>query len=243
MPTETTARAQPPQPGAPEETDYHAFHTALSASERGRAFLAEYARRNSHADTKPLLSALERLQTSLNADMATPAETRVRQKLRALLDDIATAQNEIEASVMAIRTARLADLLAMVERRIAAIMAPVEPDSAPPKPEQEPAPRLFEEPGDETRARLAVVPPSDQPELPIPSPPAALPPPIALVRTDNVMAEVAFAGPQPAAVEDATGVTPAADPSPARAAAELPPADPLASIMALSEEERIAMFT
>ena len=177
MPTETTARAQPPQPGAPEGTDYHAFHTALSASERGRAFLAEYARRNSHADTKPLLSALERLQTSLNADMATPAETRVRQKLRALLDDIATAQNEIEASVMAIRTARLADLLAMVERRIAAIMAPVEPDSAPPKPEQEPAPRLFEEPGDETRARLAVVPPSDQPELPIPSPPAALPPP------------------------------------------------------------------
>lgn len=243
MPTETAARAQPPQPGAPEETDYHAFYAALSASERGRAFLAEYARRNRHADTKPLLSALERLQISLTADMAMPAEVRVKQKLRALLDDIAAIQNDIEASVMAIRTARLAELIAMVEQRIAAIMAPAEMDSAPPEPEPAPAPRLIEESGDETRARLAVVPPSDQPELPMPSPAAAQPPPIALVRTDNVMVEVAFVEARPATVEEAAGTKPTAAPPSPSATARLPPADPLASIMALSEEERIAMFT
>ncbi len=53
MPTDTTARAQQLQPGAPDEADYHAFCTALSESARGRAFLAEYARRNRNADTRP----------------------------------------------------------------------------------------------------------------------------------------------------------------------------------------------
>ena len=37
MPTDTTARAQQLQPGAPDEADYHAFCTALSESARGRA--------------------------------------------------------------------------------------------------------------------------------------------------------------------------------------------------------------
>ena len=62
MPTETTVRAQQLQPGAPDEADYHAFCTALSESARGRAFLAEYARRNRNADTRPLLNAIERLR-------------------------------------------------------------------------------------------------------------------------------------------------------------------------------------
>jgi hypothetical protein len=117
MPTETTARAQQLQPGAPDEADYHAFCTTLSESARGRAFLAEYARRNRTADTRPLLTAIERLQTSLAVDPATPDEVLVKQKLRALLDDIGAAQNEIEASVMAIRTAKLADLIAMTALR------------------------------------------------------------------------------------------------------------------------------
>src|SRR5262245_11652520 len=123
MPTETTVRAQQLQPGSPDEADYRAFCSALSESARGRAFLAEYARRNRNADTRPLLTAIERLQVSLAADPATPAEALVKQKLRVLLDDITTAQNEIEASVMAIRTAKLADLIAMVEQRLVEIMA------------------------------------------------------------------------------------------------------------------------
>ena len=134
MPTDTTARAQQLQPGAPDEADYHAFCTALSESARGSAFLAEYARRNRNTDTRPLLSAIERLQISLAADPAEPAEVLIKQKLRALLDDITLAQTEIEASVVAIRTAKLADLIARVEHRLVEIMAPAMTNPAPREP-------------------------------------------------------------------------------------------------------------
>src|SRR4029078_12838222 len=105
MPTETTVRAQQLQPGAPDEADYHAFCTALSESARGRALLAEYARRNRHADRRRCLSAIERLQISLVADPAAPAEVLVKQKLRALLDDINSGQNEVGVRVRALRRA------------------------------------------------------------------------------------------------------------------------------------------
>ena len=239
MPTDTTARAQQLQPGAPDDADYHAFCTALSESARGRAFLAEYARRNRNTDTRPLLSAIERLQISLAADPATPAEVLVKQKLRALLDDINTAQNEIEASVMAIRTAKLADLIAMVEQRLVEIMAPAMSSPAP----REPLPPPPEEPAEEARARLAVVPPSDQPELPIPSPAVAQPPPIALVRIETAMAEVAFAEPQPEPMNEPKAAPPAVAPIPPAPLKAPMPTDPLAAIKMLSEEERLALFT
>ena len=240
MPTDTTARAQQLQPGAPDDADYHAFCTALSESARGRAFLAEYARRNRNTDTRPLLSAIERLQISLAADPATPAEVLVKQKLRALLDDINTAQNEIEASVMAIRTAKLADLIAMVEQRLVEIMAPAMSSPAPREPLPPPPP---EEPAEEARACLAVVPPSDQPELPIPSPAVAQPPPIALVRIETAMAEVAFAEPQPEPMNEPKAAPPAVAPIPPAPLKAPMPTDPLAAIKMLSEEERLALFT
>src|SRR4029078_815558 len=109
MPTETTVRAHQLHPGAPDEADYHAFCTAVSESARGRAFLGEYARRNRNADTRPVLTASERLQISLAVDRATPAEVLVKQKLRALLDDINTAQDEIGESVITMITAKCAD--------------------------------------------------------------------------------------------------------------------------------------
>lgn len=238
MPTDTAARAQQLQPGAPDEADYHAFCTALSESARGRAFLAEYARRNRNADTRPLLSAIERLQVSL-ADPAAPAEVLVKQKLRALLDDIATSQNEIEASVMAIRTAKLADLIAMVEQRLVEIMTHAMSKPAPRESSLPPSP---EDPAEEARARLAVVPPSDQPELPIPSPAVAQPPPIALVRTETAMAEVAFAETQPALPAN-EAAPPAPVPVPPAPLKTSTPPDPLAAIKMLSEEERLALFT
>ena len=238
MPTDTTARAQQLQPGAPDDADYHAFCTALSESARGRAFLAEYARRNRNTDTRPLLSAIERLQISLASDPATPAEVLVKQKLRALLDDINTAQDEIEASVMAIRTAKLADLIAMVEQRLVEIMAPARNKHD----HRDPPPPPPEEPAEEARTRLAVVPPSDQPELPIPSPAGAQPPPIALVRIETAMAEVAFAEPQPEPMEP-KAAPPAAAPIPPVPLKAPMPADPLAAIKMLSEEERLALIT
>src|SRR5262245_43843009 len=236
MSTETTVRAQQLQPGAPDEADYRGFCSALSESARGRAFLAEYARRNRNADTRPLLTAIERLQVSLAADPATPAEALVKQKLRALLDDITTAQNEIEASVMAIRTAKLADLIAMVEQRLVDIMASATSSPLPREPAPQPPPDVRSE---EARAHLAVVPPSDQPELPIPSPAVAQPPPIALVRAETTIAEVTYAVPWPAIPPDE------AKPAPPAAGPVKTPTltDPLAAINSLSEEERLALFT
>ena len=187
-----------------------------------------------------MLSAIERLQISLAADPAEPAEVLIKQKLRALLDDITLAQTEIEASVMAIRTAKLADLIARVEHRLVEIMAPAMTNPAPREP-LPPSPP--EEPAEEARARLAVVPPSDQPELPIPSPAVAQPPPIALVWTETAMKEVAFAEPQPVPVNEPKAAPPAAAPiSPAPLKAPMPN-DPLAAIKILSEEERLALFT
>ena len=74
MPTETTARADQ-QSDAPDEGDYQVFCEALSASARGRAFLAEYTRRNRNADTEQLLAAIERLQLLVTSN-ATPHNRR-----------------------------------------------------------------------------------------------------------------------------------------------------------------------
>jgi hypothetical protein len=102
------------------------------------------------------------------------------------------------------------------------------------------------------RGHLAVVPMPEQPELPIPSPLVTPLPPIALVHSEAIMAEVAFVAPppapelKPAALKFDVPTTEAAQspPAPAAAAAKSSkPAGPLASIMALSEEERLALFT
>ena len=265
MATETTARAEQPPPDAPDEGDYEAFCTALSASVRGRAFLAEYTRRNRNADTEQLLAAIGKLQTSMAADAAPVVVDSVKAQLRALLNDIDAEQRELEASIVAIKAGKLAELVAMVERRIADIVTSMRTESAPQA--------EVEGPGfpDETveaaeRAHLAVVPIPEQPELPIPSPVATQPPPITLVHSETIMAEVVFVEPQSA--------PPAPDVQPASIMIEMPtieaaisapaqtkpiampvatpaakpaksamPANPLASIMALSEEERLALFT
>jgi hypothetical protein len=243
MPTEITARADQ-QSDAPDEGDYQAFCEALSASARGRAFLAEYTRRNRNADTEQLLAAIERLQ-SLVTSNATPPSATVKQELRALLDEIDAAQREFEASVQAIKAGKLADLIALVERRISKILASPREDTlkiAAPVPARE----LPHEPDKEVeRSHLAVVPLPEQPELPIPSPAAAQPPSIALVRTETVMAEITFVEPPPAPLPQPSsepGISTAREGSRAARTAAAP-ADPLASIMALSEEERLALFT
>ena len=82
-------------------------------------------------------------------------------------------------------------------------------------------------------ATPTVVPVSDEPELPIPSP-AATQPAIALVRDDVVSEETVI----PSTPLGQTVIEPVAATKPA-----LPPTNPLATIIALSEAERIALFT
>lgn len=255
MPNETNALARRPEPGAARADDYQAFCAALETSARGRWFLSEYARRNRNADTQILLDALARLEARLAAD-GTAAE-RLRAELRMLLIAIRLARPEIDAATPPARAIKLSGLLDLLEYRIDA-MAEAKAAGEPAAPALRSMP---DQPDAETiRALLAVVPPPDEPELPIPTP-AAQTPAIALVgsgRTAIVPALSPFPDAVPAAAEkiaapaDAIAeqrpplptVTPTNEDVWTPSAAKRPPADdPLAAIKALSAEERLALFT
>ena len=299
MANESNALARPPKPGGPSKDDYQLFCAALSANARGRAFLAEYAQRNRHADTKVVLAALDRLEALVARHTPAPAADRIRQELRALLAAIRVTRPEIDDSAAAIKAAKLAALIAFVEHRIAAIVEPAHEHSALPDELAAlfmPAAAVAET----ARSGLAMVPAADEPELPIPSPAGTQPPPMTLVhdpekwrpvfgqdhaptktvRTAAIMPEVTFVGsapPEPMTTEKPLAApafveNPVAAPSAlialpvieaianeaitneaitneasannVRAPQAAPPlVDPLAGIMALSEDERIALFT
>jgi hypothetical protein len=54
----------------PDEADFDTACAALMATERGREFLAEYARRNRHADTQMVVSALARVEAAMRGEPA-----------------------------------------------------------------------------------------------------------------------------------------------------------------------------
>ena len=175
MANQTLARAKQPPDKVPSEAEYQAFCAALGASARGRAFLAEYARRNRHADTKVVLAALDRLQTQVAAQTAEPDTGRIRQELRALLAAMRVTRPEIDAGAGAIKATKLAALIGFIEHRLELIVTPprehaVLPDEVAALVMPEAAPAAI------ARSALAVVPAAEQPELPIPSPIGALPP-------------------------------------------------------------------
>ena len=248
MASETIARTEQSPP--PDEGDYQAFCAAVSASARGRAFLAEYTRRNRNADTEVLLTAIDKLQSVVTANVRPETSDAIKKELLSLLADISAAQAELQANILAIKAAKFADLIAFVERRIADLVAP---SHATPMSQADPAPVFPNATADDVgHVHLTIVPLPEQPELPIPSPAAAHPPAIALVRDEVVMAEVSFVEPLPLSAAANSQRIPHTVELPkvdlakgeaTGAARALPPADPLASIMALSEEERLALFT
>ena len=54
----------------PEDMRVNAIHAALMETARGRAFLAEYARRNRRADIGALLAASERIEATMREQRA-----------------------------------------------------------------------------------------------------------------------------------------------------------------------------
>jgi chemotaxis protein CheZ len=96
-----TARAEPmPLPPAPmplSETDYEAIEAAVVETNRGRWFLAEYARRNRHADTKMLLSAIDRLEAAVRGERTAESVDRIRFDLVEMAKAIARTKAEIAA--------------------------------------------------------------------------------------------------------------------------------------------------
>jgi hypothetical protein len=143
-----------------------------AASERSRAFLAEYARRSRAAETELLLATLARMEALVRTNAAAQADV-ARVELRMLHMTIRDARPEIEASALPTRAAKLAALLDLLEVRIAALAAPTS------------IPAALDTMAEAARTRLALVPPPQEPELPIPSPAASKPPPIALARATS----------------------------------------------------------
>lgn len=153
--SETFARLGAARPQRVAEEDYRSFCDALGASERGRAFLHEYARRNRHADTEVVLAALSRLEQTARAHQAEPEAERIRQDLRALLETLRGAKPQIDNSPGAIKAATLSAMLEFVQARLDALISP--------------------------RTTLEQVPAPEQPELPMPQP-TAMPTVLSLVQ-------------------------------------------------------------
>jgi chemotaxis protein CheZ len=77
--------------------DYEAIESAVMETARGRWFLAEYARRNRHADTDMLLGALARLENVVRQETVLPTPDRVRNGLLEMAKVIARTKAEIAA--------------------------------------------------------------------------------------------------------------------------------------------------
>jgi hypothetical protein len=112
VPCETSAAASAAW-RAPGEADYEAICAAVMATERGRWFLSEYARRNRQADTAEVLAAIERIavvvQTGVGADTLQPGEkppyggAATLERLRAELADMANAIVQTRAEFASIK--------------------------------------------------------------------------------------------------------------------------------------------
>src|SRR3974390_447214 len=56
--------------GPPQEAEYDAVYAAVTATERGRWFLTEFANRNRNTDTHLVVAALARIETSIRGEAA-----------------------------------------------------------------------------------------------------------------------------------------------------------------------------
>ena len=81
----------------PAETDYESICAAVMETERGRWFLTEYARRNRHADTHVILSAIERIEAAIRGEEVSPDSNHLRLDLLDMAEVIARTEAEMAA--------------------------------------------------------------------------------------------------------------------------------------------------
>ena len=84
-----------PVPAPLGEADYEAIEDAVMETARGRWFLAEYARRNRHADTTMLLKALDRIEAAMRGERSVQSVDRIRFDLVEMSKAIARTKTEI----------------------------------------------------------------------------------------------------------------------------------------------------
>jgi hypothetical protein len=215
------------EPASPAEADYEFFCTTVMATARGRSFLAEYVRRHRSADTQAVLAALRRIETMVRgAPTATPLD-HIQDGLRELAAIVRATRSDLGADRGGLSAAnKVMALLDLLETRIAAMIAPPADEA--------PAPVAAAVELRPERAHLTVVPPP----VVVLSPSAALLP--SLGPADAAVPLVVVAAKPPVALQ----VLPRSAPQPPATPIEAPPRDALfADVMALSEAERIALFS
>jgi hypothetical protein len=202
----STVSPAPPAPG-----EYEAICASVMKSARGRWFLAEYARRNRHADTLLVLAAVARIEAMIRGEAARAADQGKPSPHGAERNPGGLPQAAPPARDVFAAAERIQDLVwSMRERGL--------------------APSICDEIGALASAILSAA------SLRDPSAPRVHKLNEALSSLERCItallddcAERAQAA--PAAL---------ADPQPAR---ENAPSDPLAALMAMTDEERIALFT
>ena len=233
---------QRPETPEPSEADYDAFCATVMGSARGRWFLAEYARRHRKADTDAVLSALHKIEDMVRAAPAAEPAARLRDELRALAAIVREARADLGGGRALSSAAKIMALLGLLEQRIEESLAPRD-DRTPLLPPAEAAATSAAEPA---RTHLTVVAETAQPAPSAPSSPSAAllpsldpadagPNVVAIVRTSTVRV--------PSSSTAGLFPDPAPRPQPALVPAPKAPADPFADIMALSEVEKIALFS
>lgn len=84
-------------PSPLREADYEAIESALLQSMRGRWFLAEYTRQNRSGDTRMLLDAITKLETSVKQPREDAPRNNVRRDLLEMAEAISKTRSEISA--------------------------------------------------------------------------------------------------------------------------------------------------
>jgi hypothetical protein len=213
---------------AVSEDDYRALLAVLSASARGRAFLDEHVRRQRRAETAILLGAIERLETQMAAQ---PGRADVSHELNALAESVRSVRSQIDAVQLAAAVTQLAATLDSVQRRLSALISN---DVTGPKPEAKTVQPPFALAITAVAARAIAAAESTPEEEPI-----------------KVLKAGTIPPPPPFAGDDFTGRDGGAPGSQDQHPA--PPDEHIAQsgtgndlmlqIMALSEEERLALFS
>lgn len=221
------AHALAPVPAG--EDDYQAFYAVLAASARGRAFLDEHARRHRHADTEMLLGALRRLEGQIAAQTPRPPQP-VPAEIAAVLETVRSARAEVDAVRLAGAVTQLVSALDAVQRKLAPLIAGLPAAVSEPTPAQAPfalaitavaAQALARAEAEEESVRVFKA--------------GEIPPPSPFTGDD-------FSSGEGDEAESADSTEDADDP-PAASVAGDSAEDLLAPVMALNEEERLALFT
>ncbi len=222
---------------AVSEEDYQAFLAALSASARGRAFLDEYARRQRHTDTAALLDAVTRLEAQLASQP--PRADDIAHELNALAENVRGLRSQIDAVQLTGAVTQLAATLETIQQRVSALASDRQPEAnsdvepkrmqAEPQPVQPPFSLAL------TAVAAQAIAAADAEDEPIKVIKAGtIPPPPPFAGEDFADSNLdvqALAEDERAAQHDhaipQSGIA----------------TDPMLQLMALSEEERLALFT